>query len=158
MRYSIYLVRDVLTVGTWNIKRGNNNLVMQGWLIAAQRPDILGVQEVYVNKKKHNRTTCLSVRTRNAQYFVCGDDPLRFRRRSTGSARFRSTNPKMRQQTIGSPARSKEQRCLQKMEYVIGGKRVSVYNTHFSYRIRLDPEKAVCGGHRPFMDADPKPV
>ena len=49
----MYLVRDVLTVGTWNIKRGNNNiLVMQGWLIAAQRPDILGVQEVYVNKKE----------------------------------------------------------------------------------------------------------
>ena len=27
----------------------------------------------------------------------------------------------------------KEQRCLQKVEYVVNDKRVSVYNTHFSY-------------------------
>jgi uncharacterized protein YgiM (DUF1202 family) len=91
VRYSIYLVRDVLTVGTWNIKRGNDNLVMQGWLIAAQKPDILGVQKSISTRTKR-RTTC-------SPYARGAPVTPRLPRRSpilpagsTASARFRSSN------------------------------------------------------------------
>ena len=131
VRYSIYLVRDVLTVGTWNIKRGNNNLVLQGWLIAAQRPDILGVQEVYINKKERTNNL-LSVRTRNAQYYAFAptinyDDGGQY-----GIGQLSKYKP-LNETSTPISSENQEPRCLQKVEYDIDGKRVSVYNTHFSY-------------------------
>lgn len=131
VRYSIYLVRDVLTVGTWNIKRGNNNLLMQGWLIAAQRPDILGVQEVYINKKEKTNNL-LSVRTRNAQNTSFAQTISYDSGGQYGIGQISMYRPENEQVTLLS-SEDKEQRCLQKVEYVINGKRVSVYNTHFSY-------------------------
>lgn len=131
VRYSIYLVRDVLTVGTWNIKRGNDNLVMQGWLIAAQKPDILGVQEVYVNKKEKT-DNLLSVRTRNAQYTSFAEAIAYDSGGKYGIGQISKYKPSSEQTTLLS-SEDKEQRCLQKVEYIIDGKRVSVYNTHFSY-------------------------
>lgn len=155
VRYSIYLVRDVLTIGTWNIKRGNNNLVMQGWLIAAQRPDILGVQEVYVNRKKRINNL-LSVRTRNAQHFSFAEtihydqDDAQY-----GIGQISKYKP---EKVTSTPLYSgdKEPRCLQKVEYVIGGKRVSVYNTHFSFEsssVRKQQFAEVVA----IMDADKNP-
>ncbi len=131
VKYSIYLVRDVLTVGTWNIKRGNNNLVMQGWLIAAQRPDILGVQEVYINKKERTNNL-LSVRTRNAQHLSFAETVNYENGGQYGIgqiSKYKSESEEVTELYSGN----NEQRCLQKEVYVIDGKRVSVYNTHFSY-------------------------
>ncbi|NLI54922.1 MAG: SH3 domain-containing protein [Clostridiales bacterium] len=131
VKYSIYLVRDVLTVGTWNIKRGNDSLVMQGWLIAAQRPDILGVQEVYLNKKE-GTDNLLSVRTRNAQYTSFAETISYSSGGQYGIGQVSKFKPENETVTL-LPSEDKEQRCLQKVEYVIDGKRVSVYNTHFSF-------------------------
>ena len=131
VKYSIYLVRDVLTVGTWNIKRGNDNLEMQGWLIAAQRPDILGVQEVYINENEH-KDNLLSVRTKDAQYMTFAQTipyPSGGKYGIGQISKFKPENATVTPLT----SQDKEQRCLQKVEYVIGDKRVSVYNTHFSY-------------------------
>lgn len=131
VKYSIYLVRDVLTVGTWNIKRGNDNLELQGWLIAAQRPDILGIQEVYINEKE-SKSNLLSVRTKNAQYMSFAET---IKYPSGGQygvgqiSKFKPENPTITQLS----SEDKEPRCLQKVEYVVDGKRISVYNTHFSY-------------------------
>ncbi|MEG1755550.1 MAG: SH3 domain-containing protein [Clostridia bacterium] len=131
VKYSIYLVRDVLTVGTWNIKRGNSNLVEQGWLIANERPDIIGIQEVYVNEKEQTNNL-LSLRTREAQN--CSFTPT-IDYESGGQygigqiSRFKpETTEKFELDSSG-----KEARALQKVVYQIDGKTVSVYNTHFSY-------------------------
>lgn len=131
VRYSIYLVRDVLTVGTWNIKRGNDNLLMQGWLIDSEKPDILGVQEVYVNKKEKSNNL-LSVRTRNAVNVSFAATITYDSGGQYGIGQISKYKPQNEATTLLS-SEDKEQRCLQKVEYVIGDKRVSVYNTHFSY-------------------------
>ncbi len=131
VKYSVYLVRDVLTVGTWNIKRGNDNLVMQGWLIGAQRPDILGVQEVYVNEKERT-DNLLSVRTKNAQYTSFAETISYPSGGRYGIGQISKYQPENAAVTLLSSG-DKEQRCLQKVEYDVGDKRVSVYNTHFSY-------------------------
>ena len=131
VRYSIYLVRDVLTVGTWNIKRGNDNLVMQGWLIAAQKPDILGVQEVYINKKEKTNNL-LSVRTRNAVNTAFAQTIAYDSGGQYGIGQISKYKPENEKVTLLS-SEDKEQRCVQKVEYFVDGKRVSVYNTHFSY-------------------------
>jgi len=131
VKYSIYLVRDVLTIGTWNIKRGNDNLVMQGWLIAAQKPDILGVQEVYINEKEHT-DNLLSVRTKDTQYMTFAETIKYPSGGKYGVGQISKFKPENATVTLLS-SQDKEQRCLQKVEYVIGDKRVSVYNTHFSY-------------------------
>jgi uncharacterized protein YgiM (DUF1202 family)/endonuclease/exonuclease/phosphatase family metal-dependent hydrolase len=131
VKYSIYLVRDVLTVGTWNIKRGNDNLEMQGWLIAAQKPDILGIQEVYINEKE-NKSNLLSVRTKNAQYMSFAETikyPSGGKYGIGQISKFKPENPTI----TPLSSEDKEPRCLQKVEYVVNDKRVSVYNTHFSY-------------------------
>ena len=132
VRYSIYLVRSVLTVGTWNIKRGNNNLVMQGWLIAAQKPDILGVQEVYINKNDKTNNL-LSVRTRTARYTTFAETISYSSGGQYGIGQISHFEPMGEQEVTQIYSGDKEQRCLQKVVYVIGGSRVSVYNTHFSY-------------------------
>ncbi|MPN23275.1 hypothetical protein SDC9_170663 [bioreactor metagenome] len=124
-------MRDVLTIGTWNIKRGNDNLVMQGWLIAAQRPDILGVQEVYVNKKEKTNNL-LSVRTRNAVNTSFAGTIAYDSGGQYGIGQISKFKPENEQVTLLS-SEDKEQRCLQKVEYAVDGKRISVYNTHFSY-------------------------
>ena len=131
VKYSIYLVRDVLTVGTWNIKRGNDNLEMQGWLIGAQQPDILGIQEVYINEKE-NTNNLLSVRTKNAQYMTFAETIKYPSGGKYGIGQISKFKPENATVTLLS-SENKEQRCLQKVEYVINDKRVSVYNTHFSY-------------------------
>lgn len=131
VKYTIYLVRDVLTVGTWNIKRGNDSIVMQGWLIESEKPDILGVQEVYVNEKE-NYDNLLSVRTANAQYTSFAETISYPSGGQYGIGQISKYEP-LNQEVTELYSADKEQRCLQKVEYEINGKRVSVYNTHFSY-------------------------
>lgn len=131
VKYSIYLVRDVLTVGTWNIKRGNENIEMQGWLIAAQHPDILGVQEVYINEKESS-SNLLSVRTKDAQFITFAETIKYPSGGQYGIGQISKFKPENTEVTLLS-SEDKEQRCLQKVEYLVNDKRVSVYNTHFSY-------------------------
>ena len=132
VRYSIYLVRDVLTVGTWNIKRGNENLVEQSWLIANERPDIIGIQEVYVNEKD-NVNNLLSLRTRQAQNVTFSKTIDYSSGGEYGVGQISRYEPKSTEVTELSTGSAKEPRILQKVVYDIDGKTVSVYNTHFSY-------------------------
>ena len=131
VRYSIYLVRDVLTVGTWNIKRGNNNLVMQGWLIANQRPDIIGIQEVYVNNRT-NVNNLLSLRTRASQNTAFASTVEYGNGGRYGIGQISRYEPESNEKTALDSG-GKEQRYLQRVVYTIDGDKVSVYNTHFSY-------------------------
>lgn len=151
VRYTIYLVRDVLTVGTWNIKRGNDNIVLQGWLIAAQRPDILGVQEVYVNTKER-RDNLLSVRTRSASYTSFAETIAYPTGGQYGIGQISRFKP-VSQDSTALYSADKEARCLQRVVYEIDGKRVSVYNTHLSFEsasIRKKQFAEILG----IMDAD----
>ena len=131
VRYSIYLVRDVLTVGTWNIKRGNDNIVLQGWLIAAQRPDILGVQEVYINTKE-KQDNLLSVRTRSASYMSFAETVAYPSGGSYGIGQVSRFKP-VSQDATALYSADQEARCLQHVVYDVDGKSVSVYNTHLSF-------------------------
>ena len=131
VRYTIYLVRDVLTVGTWNIKRGNDNIILQGWLIAAQNPDILGVQEVYVNTKEKT-DNLVSVRTRTAYYTSFAETVAYPSGGQYGIGQISRFEPVSQDKTVLYSA-DKEVRCLQHVVYDVDGKTVSVYNTHFSF-------------------------
>ncbi len=131
VRYSIYLVRDVLTVGTWNIKRGNNNLVMQGWLIANQKPDIIGIQEVYVNNR-NNVNNLLSLRTRASQNTAFASTVEYSDGGRYGIGQISQFQPESNEK-FALDSGGKEQRYLQRVVYRIDGELVSVYNTHFSY-------------------------
>ena len=151
VRYSIYLVRDALTVGTWNIKRGNDNLVEQSFMIAAQKPDIIGIQEVYVNEGKH-LDNLLSLRTYNAQNtaFAATLDYDSGGQYGIGQiSRFKpQSNEKTKLESGG-----KEQRYLQKVVYDVDGQTVAVFNTHLTWEsaaIRAKQFKAILSA----MDAD----
>lgn len=131
VRYTVYLVRDVLTVGTWNIKRGNEHLVEQGWLIANENPDIVGIQEVF-SDTKNDVNNLKSLRTRNAQFmsFAATIDYKDGSQYGIGQiSRFEPVSNEKFQLYDGG----KEARYLQKVVYSIDGKKVSMYNTHFSW-------------------------
>ena len=68
VRYTLYLVRGALVVGSWNIKRGNSNLEMQGWLVESQQLDVLALQEVYRNTGGSGTDNLRSLRTRAMQH------------------------------------------------------------------------------------------
>ncbi len=154
VRYSIYLVRDVLTVGTWNIKRGNGNMLMQGWLIASQQPDILGVQEVYVNKKE-NTNNLLSIRTKNAPNTAFAETILYPSGGQYGIGQISKYKP-VSQEATKLYDGGKEARCVQKVVYDVGGKQVSVYNTHFSFESAAIRKKQFAEVLA-LMDADKNP-
>ncbi len=132
VRYTIYLVRDVVTVGTWNIKRGNDSLLMQGWLIGSQRPDIMGIQEVYVGKSGNNANNLLSLRTASMNYWSFAPT-IDYDAGQYGVGQL-SAYPIVSEEQFELPqGSSSEPRTLQKVVYTIGDKTVSIYNTHFSY-------------------------
>ena len=132
-RYTIYFVRGALICGTWNIKRGNDKLVEQGRLIEAHQPDVLALQEVYRTTSGSNKVdNLLSLRTKDLQYtsFAASINYSgggqygigilsRYKLESTESWKLESG--------------SYEQRIVQKAVITVDGKKVSLYNTHFSY-------------------------
>ena len=133
VRYTIYLVRDVITVGTWNIKRGNDNLLMQAWLIGNQQPDIMGIQEVYIGKPNGKITdNLLSLRTQAMQNTSFAPT-IDYAAGQYGIGLISAYKPVSAEQFPLPQGTSKEPRALQKVVYEIGGKTVSLYNTHFSY-------------------------
>ena len=131
-KYSIYLVRDVLTVGTWNIKRGNDHMIEQGWLIDAEKPDLLGVQEVYV-KTKERTNNLLSIRTREMQEWTFSKTISYQSGGEYGIGQISRWKPEKVETFELDTGSAKEPRILQKVVYDIDGKKVSFYNTHFSY-------------------------
>lgn len=133
VRYTIYLVRDVLTVGTWNIKRGNDNLLMQGWLIGNQQPDIMGIQEVYVGKPNGKTVNnLLSLRTLDMQNTSFAPT-IDYDAGQYGVGQLSAYDIVSQEQFALPQGSAKEARTLQKVVYTIGDHQVSVYNTHFSY-------------------------
>ena len=131
VRYSIYLVRDVLTVGTWNIKRGNKHLVEQGWLIACENPDIVGIQEVYVDSSK-DTDNLKSLRTKTTKYLTFAPTLDYSGGGQYGIGQISCFEP-ISNEKFALYDGGKEPRYLQRVVYSIDGKKVSVYNTHFSW-------------------------
>ena len=132
-RYTLYIVRGALVVGTWNIKRGNGQLPMQGRLIENQQPDVMALQEVYRNASGSMRADNLaSLRTKNMRNMSFAT-ALTY---SGGGAygigllsRYEMSEPEI----IKLESGSYEQRVLQRVEITVDGKRVSLYNTHLSF-------------------------
>ncbi len=133
IRYSVYIVRNALIVGTWNIKRGSDKLVEQGCQIEGQQADLIGLQEVYQSKKTESVVdNLLSLRTKDLQYtsFMPTLDYAGGAQYGLGVLsrhKFRS------QETYTLSSADKEPRALQKVVVSVDGKKVSFYNTHFSY-------------------------
>ncbi len=153
IRYSLYISRNVLTVGTWNIKRGNGHLLMQGRLVYDQQPDIMGIQEAYQNLKASDIVDNLaSLKTRGMPYTVLsptiGSSSSKY---GDGLiSRYKLHDIK----TYKLDSGGYEKRLLQKAVVTIDGKKVSVYNTHFTYNtatVRARQFSEV----KKILDADP---
>lgn len=132
IRYTVYIVRGALVVGSWNIKRGNGHLEEQGRLIEAQQPDVIALQEVYRKASASARVDNLaSLRTKSMQYTSFAKSLM------SGSgeygigflSRFEMRNASVTKLDSGSY----EQRVLQRVEVEVDGKRISLYNTHLSF-------------------------
>jgi len=133
VKYSVYITRGILTVGTWNIKRGYGNLLMQGRLMRDQMPDIMGIQEVYRDLSASNKADNL------ASLKTAKMPNTRFERtlNLSGGAQYGigilSRYKLSGFETYTLDSAGYEKRILQKAVLSIGGKKVSFYNTHFSY-------------------------
>lgn len=152
VKYSLYIVRGAITVGTWNIKRGNGKLTEMGCLVQAQQPDLMGVQEVYRCKSKTVVDNLLSLRTKEMQntsfaktvsYASGGEYGIGL----LSAYKIESAETK----TLSSDGN--EQRVLQKIVVKIDGHRVSVYNTHFSYESAATRSKQFAEVKK-WLDAD----
>lgn len=131
-RYSVIIERGTVLVGTWNIKRGNGKLEMQGRLVEAQQPDILCLQEVFKKKSGStivNNLTSLSTEQLKQSAFAKSLD-------SSGGDYGIGILSKY---TLSGNTYKKiysggyEQRIYQKAVVKINGKKVSIYNTHLSF-------------------------
>jgi len=133
IRYSLYISRNILTVGTWNIKRGNKKLLMQGRLVYDQQPDIMGIQEAYQKLSAASIIDNLaSLKTRNMRYTLLSpsinySDGGQYGNGLISRYKFRDV------ETFTLDSGGYEKRILQKAVVKIDGKKVSLYNTHFSY-------------------------
>jgi uncharacterized protein YgiM (DUF1202 family)/endonuclease/exonuclease/phosphatase family metal-dependent hydrolase len=153
IRYSVYISRNVLTVGTWNIKRGDGHLLNQGRLVYDQQPDIMGIQESFQNLKASDIIDNLaSLKTRNMPYNVLSPTI------KSGGGEFGNgliSKYKLQDvETFKLDSGSYEARLLQKAVVTIDGKKVSLYNTHFTYNtssVRATQFKQV----KKIMDKDP---
>lgn len=132
--YTVYISKGVLTYGTYNIKRGDGNLLMQGRLIYDQHPDIMGIQEVFRNYDTSNIIDNLaSLRTSNMPYTYFAQT-IKY---SGGGqygigmlSHYKMSNIKIYPLDSGGY----EDRILVKAQITINGKKVSIYNTHFTYQ------------------------
>ncbi len=134
IRYSLYISRNVLTLGTWNIKRGYDNLPMQGRLVNNQQPDILAIQEAYQDYTSKSIVDNLaSLKTQKMPYskFASTIDFSGGAKYGIGIlSRYRISGDKIYKLQSGGF----EPRVLLKTVVTINGKRVSIYNTHFTYQ------------------------
>lgn len=131
VRYSVYIARKVLTVGTWNIKRGNGHMLAQGRLVYDQQPDMMGIQETYRDLKASNIIDNLaSLKTKE----MCNSAMSTTINYSGGRkygigmlSRYKLT----KFETFPLYHGKYEKRVLQRAIVKIGSKTVSFYNTHF---------------------------
>ncbi len=132
-RYSLYITsRNILTVGTWNIKRGDGKLLNQGRLVYDQQPDIMGIQEAYQKLNADNIIDNLaSLKTRSMPYNVISPTINYSNGGEYGNgliSRYKLSNI----ETFKLDSGGSEKRLLQKATVEIDGKTVSLYNTHFT--------------------------
>ncbi len=141
IRYSLYISRNILTVGTWNIKRGDGKLLNQGRLIYDQQPDILGVQEAYQKLNAGDIVDNLaSIKTKEMSHNVLSPTIDYSDGGEYGNgliSRYDMTDI----ETFPLDSGSYEKRQLQKAVMTIDGKTVSFYNTHFSYNSKAIRDK-----------------
>ncbi|MBQ6425517.1 MAG: SH3 domain-containing protein [Clostridia bacterium] len=129
-KYSLYIVRNVITVGTYNIKRGNGNLTSMGKMIQEQNPDIMGIQEVYRTAGKINNL--LSLRTKHMQY-VDFARTISYNGGGEYGIGVLSAYKIVSSESVSLSSGNSEPRILQKVVVSVGKRKVSVYNTHFSW-------------------------
>ena len=131
--YSVYISRDVVTVGTWNIKRGDGNLLMQGRMVYDQQPDIMGIQEAYQDVTASNIIDNLaSLKTRGMPYTTFSatinySSGAKYGNGIMSRYKFNGT------QVFKLETGGYEKRLMQKIVVNIDGKTVSVYNTHLTH-------------------------
>jgi endonuclease/exonuclease/phosphatase family metal-dependent hydrolase/uncharacterized protein YraI len=133
IRYSVYISRNVLTVGTWNIKRGAGNLLMQGRLVYDQQPDIMGIQEAFENLGASNIIDNLaSLKTKDMSF-----NWLSATINYSSGAKYGNgiiCRYKLRDiEVFPLYSGGSEKRLLQKAVIRIGDKVVSLYNTHLTH-------------------------
>jgi len=133
IRYSIYISRNVLTVGTWNIKRGGGNLLMQGRLVYDQQPDIMGIQEAFQNLSASDIIDNLaSLKTKEMSYntlaaTISYNSGAQYGNGLISKYKFQD------RETYSLYSGGYERRVLQKVIVNIDGKKVSIYNTHLTH-------------------------
>lgn len=130
--YTVYIMRDVIAVGTWNIKRGNGHLLEQGRLIRDQMPDIMGLQEVFIRETSGNITNnLLSLKTKHMSKTAFTPTVV------SGASEYGhgvlSTYSILSHNIYKLSSPGVEQRCLSKTVLNVEGKKVSFYNAHLSY-------------------------
>lgn len=140
-RYSLYIARSVITMGTWNIKRGDGNLLMQGRLVRDQQLDIIGIQEAF----QHNNASDIvdnlaSLKTINMPYTKFAPT-IDYSDGSQFGIGILSHYKLSGFETFTLESDGHEKRILQKAVAKINGKTVSIYNTHFSYEAASTREK-----------------
>ena len=147
VRYSLYIVRKVITVGTYNIKRGyskdgqSNNLTEMGELVKAQQPDLLGVQEAYISKSGSTVVNNLvSLKTKKMDKYAFSET-ITYSSSAQYGVGILSAYDIISSDSTKLYSEGVEQRVLQKIVVNIGGKKVSVYNTHLSYENATIREK-----------------
>jgi endonuclease/exonuclease/phosphatase family metal-dependent hydrolase/uncharacterized protein YgiM (DUF1202 family) len=133
IRYSVYIVRNLVTVGTWNIKRGYGQLPMQGRLVRDQQPDIMGIQEVFMNPKASDIVDNLASLKTNRMANTKFTATINYSNGSQYGIGLLSSYKIRSVQAFALDSAGLEKRVLQKAVVTISGKTVSVYNTHFSY-------------------------
>ena len=132
-RYSLYLVRNVITVGTYNIKRGNGNLTSMGKMMQDQNPDIMGIQEVYCTTGSSNKiNNLLSLRTKKMQHTDFAKT-ISYSGGGQYGLGIMSAYKILSSESVKLSSGNSEQRILQKTELNVDGHKVSVYNTHLSW-------------------------
>ena len=139
IRYTLYVVRNVVTVGTYNIKRGYNktgtvnNLVEMGELIKYQQPDLMGIQEVYVNGNSSAEINNLySLRTKHMSHTDFAKT-IDYSGNSAYGIGILSAYDIISSSSTKIYSEGVEQRVLEKIVVSINGRKVSVYNTHLAY-------------------------
>jgi len=154
IRYSVYISRNVLTIGTWNIKRGDNNMLMQGRLVYDQQPDIMGIQETFQNLKAGDIVDNLaSLKTRGMSNALFSPT-INYSGGGQFGIGLLSKYKLKNVKTYKLDSGSYEKRILQKAVVTIGDKTVSLYNTHFTYNtatVRAKQFKQV----KAIIDKDP---
>ncbi len=133
VRYSVYISRNLLTVGTWNIKRGSGSLLMQGRLVYDQQPDIMGVQEAFQDLTAGDIVDNLaSLKTKDMSHNILSPT-INYSNGSQYGNGILSKFDLSGIKTYELDSGGNEKRIIQKAVANIDGKAVSFYNTHFSY-------------------------